>query len=97
MQRFKTAVNTVIADIQDAKSRKAFEEIKKTEAVYTERVLERIGLFDKTKNDIKVLLQRTEKFKDVVNYFNMNEPLKDNKNIIKLKNTLNLLEKIVDL
>ena len=95
MQRFKTAVNTVMADIQDAKSRKAFEEIKKTEEVYTERVLERIGLFDKNKNDIKVLLQRTEKFKDVVNYFNMNEPLKDNKNIIKLKKTLNLLEKIL--
>ena len=52
-------------------------------------------MFDKNKNDIKVLLQRTEKFKDVVNYFNMNEPLKDNKNIIKLKNTLNLLEKML--
>ena len=29
MQRFKSAVNTVIADIQDTKSKKAFEELKK--------------------------------------------------------------------
>jgi len=99
MQKFKTAVNTVMADIQDTKSKKAFEELKKLETTYTERVLERIGLFDKNKNDIKLLIQRNiikeNDLKNMNFYFLNKELIKNNKDIKKLYKTLNLLTEIL--
>jgi hypothetical protein len=80
MKRFKTAVNTVIANFQETKSRKAFEEIKKTEIDYTEKVLERIGLFDKKANDIKILIQRNIIKQKDLETFNINTELFKNNN-----------------
>jgi hypothetical protein len=96
MKRFKTVVNTVIANFQETKSRKAFEEIKKTEIDYTEKVLERIGLFDKNANDIKVLIQRNIIKQKDLETFNINTELfKNNNEIKKLIKTIQLLEEIL--
>ena len=101
MKRFKTAVNTVIANFQETKSQIAFEELKKIETTYTERVLERIGLFDKKKNDIKVLIQRNiikdKDLKDIEFYFSNSELFENNKDIKKLKETLKLFEKVLSI
>ena len=99
MKRFKTAVNTVMSDIQDIKSRKAYEELEKIETGYTERVLERIGLFDIKRNDIKVLIQRNiiteEQFKNVQLLFQNTITYENNKDIKKLKKALELFESIL--
>jgi hypothetical protein len=101
MKRFKTAVNTVIANFQETKSQIAFEELKKIETTYTERVLERIGLFDKKKNDIKVLIQRNiikdKDLKDIEFYFSNSELFENNRDIKKLKETLKLFEKVLSI
>ena len=104
MQRFKTAVNTVIANIQDKQSRKAFEKIQKEDAqteeltrigtLNAERILQRMGLFDKKRNDIKLLIQRniiTEKDIELVH----TTTYEDNKDIKKLKKTLELFKNLL--
>ena len=97
MQRFKTSED--LADLQETKAKKAYEELKKIETNYTERVLERIGLFDIKRNDIKVLIQRNiiteEQFKNVQLLFQNTVTYENNKDIKKLKKALELFESIL--